>query len=140
MAARRKGRIIAFQALYSWAVNSSPLDSLLRFEWLEPEKVERLGEAGLAFPRLIIAGTIEHIAEIDELIKQHLINWDFSRVSKVDLAILRMSVFSLLYQKDIPSTIVIDEAIDISKEYSANDSFRFINGVLDGVKKTLLAK
>ena len=78
MAARRKGRIIAFQALYSWAVNSSPLDSLLRFEWLEPEKVERLGEAGLAFPRLIIAGTIEHIAEIDELIKQHLINWDFS--------------------------------------------------------------
>ncbi len=135
MAARRKGRILAFQALYAWDVSKIPLAELLDFSWLGDEKRERLGDDGIAFPRLMIAGTIEHIDEVDALIKEHLTNWDFDRLNKVDLAILRMSVYSLLYQADVHPSIVIDEAIDISKEFGSDDSFRFINAVLDNIRK-----
>lgn len=135
MAGRRKGRIIAFQALYAWDVSKIPLADLLDFTWLGEEKRERLGDEGIAFPRLMIAGTIEHINEVDDLIKQHLTNWDFDRLNRVDVAILRMSVYSLLFQTDVHPSIVIDEAIDISKEFGSDDSFRFINAVLDNIRK-----
>ncbi len=135
MAGRRKGRILAFQALYAWDVSKIPLEDLLDFSWLGDEKRDRLGDEGITFPRLIIAGTIEHIAEIDDLIKQHLTNWDFDRLNRVDVAILRMSVYSLLFQTDMHPSIIIDEAIDISKEFGSDDSFRFINAVLDNIRK-----
>jgi len=135
MAGRRKGRILAFQALYAWDVSRLSLADLLDFGWVEEEKREKLGEDGIAFPRLIIAGTIEHIAEIDDLVKKHITNWDFDRLNKVDLAILRMSIYSLLYQKDLHPSIVIDEAIDISKEFGSDESYRFVNAVLDSIRK-----
>ena len=82
------------------------------------------------------SGTVEHLSEIDENIKKHLAaNWDFDRVNKVSLSILRMSVYSLLYQKDVGASVVIDEAIQIAKEFGADDSFRFINAVLDKIGK-----
>ena len=135
--ARRKGRIIAFQALYSWDVSGMELEDLLKFEWVSPETKERMDEESDAFTRLLISGTIENCAEIDEMIKKHLINWDFERLNKVDLAILRISIYSLLYQKDIHPTIIIDEAIDISKEFGTDESYKFVNAVLDNVRKTL---
>lgn len=137
MAGRRKGRILAFQALYAWDVSRLSLATLLDFGWLEEEKRERLGEDGIAFPRLIIAGTIEHIVEIDAQIKANITNWDFDRLNKVDLAILRMSVYSLLFQQDLHPSIVIDEAIDISKEFGSDESYRFVNAVLDSIRKSL---
>ncbi len=135
--ARRKGRIIAFQALYSWDVSGMELEDLLKFEWVSPETKERMDEESDAFTRLLISGTIENCGEIDEVIKKHLINWDFERLNKVDLAILRISVYSLLFQKDIHPTIIIDEAIDISKEFGTDESYKFVNAVLDNVRKTL---
>jgi N utilization substance protein B len=137
MAGRRKGRILAFQALYAWDVSHLTLSTLLDFDWLEEEKRERLGEDGIAFPRLIIAGAIEHINEIDAQIKANITNWDFDRLNKVDLAILRMSVYSLLYQTDLHPSIVIDEAIDISKEFGSDESYRFVNAVLDSIRKNI---
>ena len=137
MAGRRKGRILAFQALYAWDVSRLSLSTLLDFGWIEEEKREKLGEEGIAFPRLIIAGTIEHIEEIDGHIKAHITNWDFDRLNKVDLAILRMSVYSLLFQTDLHPTIVIDEAIDISKEFGSDESYKFVNAVLDSIRKKL---
>ena len=137
MAGRRKGRILAFQALYAWDVSHFTLDNLLDFGWIEEEKREKLGEDGIAFPRLIIAGTIEHIEEIDGHIKANITNWDFDRLNKVDLAILRMSVYSLLFQTDLHPTIVIDEAIDISKEFGSDESYKFVNAVLDSIRKKL---
>ncbi|HOT62115.1 MAG TPA: transcription antitermination factor NusB [Treponemataceae bacterium] len=136
MAGRRKGRILAFQALYAWDAARVPLEDLLAFTWLEDDKRERLGEEGIAFPRLIIAGTIEHIADIDARIRENLTNWDFDRLNRVDLAILRISAYSLLYQTDVHPSIVIDEAIDISKEFGSDESYRFVNAVLDSIRKS----
>jgi N utilization substance protein B len=138
MASRRKGRILAFQALYFWESNRVPVEELVNFAWLEEQKRISLDEETAVFSRTIIAGTIENIFDIDKMIKDHLENWDISRLNRVDLAILRMSAYSLMFQKDISASIVIDEAIGICREFGADDSYRFINGVLDSVRKTLL--
>ncbi|MBQ1984339.1 MAG: transcription antitermination factor NusB [Spirochaetaceae bacterium] len=134
--ARRKGRILAFQALYSWDLGNVDIDNVLDFAWVEKETLERMGDESLSFTRLLVSGTIEHIEEIDSVIKSHLTNWDFDRLNKVDLAILRISVYPLLFQKDLHSSIIIDEAIDISKEFGSDDSFKFINAVLDSIRKS----
>jgi transcription antitermination protein NusB len=136
MASRRKSRILAFQSLYSWETSKQPLEEVLGFEWLDSEKVGAMDEESLVFTRLIVAGTIQNIAEVDAAITKQLKNWDITRLSKVDLAIIRMSCYSLMFQDDIPASITIDEAIDIAKEYSSAESFKFINGVLDGIRKS----
>lgn len=135
MGGRRKGRIIAFQALYSFDIAFREIDELFTFSWIDKERRGRLKEETLAFSRLLVKGTIENLPVIDEKIKEHLEHWDFSRLSRVDLAILRMSVFCLLYQPDIPATVTIDEAVDIAKEFGTDESYRFINGVLDSIQK-----
>jgi len=137
MASRRKARILAFQALFSWEASKASLQDLTGFSWLDTEKRDAIDEGTATFARLLIAGTIENIETIDSLIKAHLKNWNFDRLNRVDLAIMRMSVYSLKYQQDVPASIVIDEAIDIAKEYGTDDSYRFINGVLDAIKKDL---
>lgn len=137
MASRRKARILAFQALYAWEASRSSLEDLLKFTWLEPSKLEQLEDDTIAFTQLMIAGTLENIDEIDATIKLHLSHWPFERLKKVDLAILRMGTYSLLYQKDIPPQITIDEAIEIAKEFGSEDSYKFINGVLDGIHKEM---
>ncbi len=135
---RRKGRILAFQGIYSWDAGGMEKEDVLALEWAKSDSGADTvdGDSG-TFARLIIAGTIENQNQIDEIIKKHLTNWTIDRVNKVSLAILRISVYSLLFMKDVPPTIVIDEAIDIAKEYGQDDAFKFINGILDNIKKDL---
>jgi N utilization substance protein B len=140
MASRRKGRILAFQALYCWESNHVSVNELINFAWLEDEKRNSLDEEMVIFSRALITGAVENITELDNMIKRHLENWDFTRLNRVDLAVLRMSVYTLMYQSDISPSIVIDEAIGICKEFGTDDSYRFINGVLDSIRKTLQAK
>ena len=149
MASRRKARILAFQALYCWESNrvlpanpngrsfQVPVEELISFAWLEENKLKNLDEGMSVFAKALIAGAVENIKEIDLLIQEHLDNWDISRLNRVDLAILRMSVYTLMYQTDIPPSIVIDEAIGICREFGADDSYKFVNGVLDSIRKAL---
>jgi N utilization substance protein B len=138
MASRRKGRILAFQALYAWDLSGTlPEDN---------NSADRSGEKAAAdqelpeFSRLLIAGTVENISAIDAMIRKHLQNWDISRLNRVDLAVLRISVYALMHQPDTSPSIIINEAIGISKEFGTDDSYRFINGVLDGIRKSLEAE
>jgi N utilization substance protein B len=137
MGARRKGRIIAFQSLYRFDISGASLDELLDFSWLDEDRRSKTPTETLVFARLLIQGTLEQLGKIDEAIKRQLENWDFSRLSRVDLAILRVSVYCLMFQKEIPPTVTIDEAVDISKSFGASDSYRFVNGVLDAVRKNM---
>jgi N utilization substance protein B len=142
MGARRKGRILAFQSLYAYEL-CSPASaqgerlSPLEFPWIEETGSDRHNQESHDFARLIAAGTVENLGEIDAQIKTQLEHWDFSRLNKVDQAILRIGVYGLIHQKDIPYSVTIDEAVDISKEYGTDESYRFINGVLDGIRKNL---
>ena len=133
---RRRSRILAFQAMYSWDFNNENAADLNSFNWIDEEK-ETIKPATKMFASLLLNGTIENISIIDDKIKNHINNWKIERISKVDLAILRISVYSLMFQKDIAGNITIDEAVDISRKYSSNDSYRFINGVLDSIYREL---
>jgi len=127
---RRKGRVLAFQGLYSWDVGKNPLEEILSFTW--PEAKDEEAEA---FAGLVISGTVEHIEEIDAKIASHLsASWTMDRINKVSLAILRTSVYELIYQSDAEAKVVIDEAVEIAKKYGEDGSFKFINAVLDNVK------
>ena len=146
MASRRKGRILAFQALFSWDAHYSQTgdtsipDGLLDFSWAKPADNAALDEELLVFSRLLVTGTVENISAVDTMIRKHLENWELTRLNRVDLAILRMSVYTLMFQTSIAPTIVIDEAIGIAKEFGTDDSYRFVNGVLDSIRKTLAAR
>jgi len=130
---RRKGRILAFQALYCWDISSCDPQDLYEYEWVKGELTEDVK----IFSGFLIKGALDNLSEIDQLIKDSLRNWDFDRLEKVSLAILRMSIYALLYQKDIPPKVVIDEAVEITKEFGTDDSYRFINGILDNIKKKI---
>ena len=136
MGSRRKARILAMQALFSWEVSKTPLEDLLGFAWTNDPKQE---DDSIAFARLLVAGTVENIAQVDAAISAHLEHWEIGRVAKVDLAILRTGAYALLFQRDIPVSVTIDEAIDIAKEFGSDESYRFVNGVLDAIKKHLPA-
>ena len=80
---------------------------------------------------------LQHIEEIDGHIRTLAHNWEFDRIARIDLAILRVAVFEMLFRKDIPPVVSINEAIDLSKQYSNADAKRFINGILDRLKDEL---
>ncbi|MBP5568878.1 MAG: transcription antitermination factor NusB [Treponema sp.] len=143
---RRKGRILAFQALYSWDVSKTSLEDLLTFSWLQKDSESTQSEEETQisaseqpekiFAGLIISGTIQNIQAIDDLIKAHLsASWTFERINKVTLAILRTSIYELKYQTDSQAKVVIDEAVNIAKEFGTDDSYKFINAVLDKIGK-----
>jgi N utilization substance protein B len=128
------GRILAFQALYAWEACSK--NKAVAFSWLD-DTLDQLDKSTAQFSRLLVTGTIENIRAIDAMIQSHLQNWDFSRVQRVDLALLRMSTYTLMYQDDLAPTIVISEAVGIARDYGTDDSYRFINGMLDSIRRTL---
>ena len=70
---------------------------------------------------------------MDETIRRNLTGWTFERLQLVDRAILRVATYELLFQKEIPASVAINEAVEIAKDYSSDDAYRFVNGVLDGV-------
>jgi N utilization substance protein B len=131
---RRECRAAAFQYLYAWSVNqpaSMSEDLRLFFEHLDKPRDH------YAFAEELIHGAIEHVEELDGHIKSLAHNWEFERIAKIDLAILRLAMFEMLHRKDIPPVVSINEAIDLSKQYSSADAKRFINGVLDRMKDKL---
>jgi N utilization substance protein B len=131
---RHDGRVAAVQYLYAWSINPPEIiveDLTIFFEGLDQPREH------YAFGQELIDGVIKNQAAIDEQIRVLAQNWDFARIAKIDLSILRVSVFEMLFRKDIPPVVSINEAIDISKQFSNADSKRFINGILDRLKDQL---
>ena len=131
---RRQCRIAYMQYLYSWSLNQpADLNEDLRL-FYEEQNQER---DYYAFADELIFGVIENVEAIDNKIREIASNWDFERIAKIDLSILRMAIYELLFRKDIPPVVTINEAIDLSKQYSAEESRRFVNGVLDRLRGQL---
>jgi len=131
-AQRRECRSAALQYLYAWSINQPANlaeDLRLFFDHLEKPRDH------YAFAEELIHGAIEHVAEIDGHIRSLAHNWEFDRIARIDLAILRLAIFEMLHRKDIPPVVSINEAIDLSKQFSSADSKRFINGILDRMKE-----
>ena len=127
MAARTKARKRAVDVLYEADVRGGDRLTLLG---------ERLADGNPPVPEhtvRLVEGVAEHAARIDELIDTHATGWSIDRLPDVDRAILRMAVFELLWADDVPDAVVIDEAVELAKALSTDDSPGYVNGVLGAI-------
>jgi N utilization substance protein B len=135
MGARRKSREQALQILYQLEVNRMKAEEALPlFESLLE------GQELLPFTEELVSGVEKHKDRIDEIIREHSKNWRIERMTIVDRNILRLAVFELLFREDIPPKVTLNEAIDLGKKFSTQDSGSFINGVLDSVHQYLTTR
>ena len=125
---RRQNRATAFRFLFQWEFN--PTDRLS--EDLR-EFIERLEheEEYYAYSFELVDGVLDKIEILDSIIKELVTNWNFSRIAKADLALLRVALYEIKYRLDVPPVVIIDETLEISKEFSSVNSKKFLNGVLD---------
>jgi N utilization substance protein B len=131
MGQRHKAREFALHGLYMFDTVSAPIERILSLDWVEEEVTDDEKE----FFAEITKGTIAHIAQIDDLIRKHSKNWSFERISAVDKSILRLSVYAMLYDKEVSPVISINEGIELGKKFGGENSGHFINGILDAINK-----
>ncbi|HSA58424.1 MAG TPA: transcription antitermination factor NusB [bacterium] len=129
MGDRRKSREFALQLLYEMEVKGADPKSVLE------RAHEDVSEEGRKFATDLLDGTYRNRKEIDELIERHSLHWKMARMAVVDRNILRLAVYELLYLHDVPTSVVLNEAIEIAKKFGTEDSGAFINGILDKVAK-----
>jgi len=159
MGKRREARERAVQFLFQYDLNPpEDLERALNEFWDSQRAAAIAGDKGKAtwgetqelpppsaaeaetrlFADPLIRGVLQHREGIDEVIKSHVKNWDFSRIAVVDRNILRLALFEMKHREDIPPVVSINEAVDIAKKFSTQDSGKFVNGILDKVKGELM--
>ncbi|HMP82099.1 MAG TPA: transcription antitermination factor NusB [Verrucomicrobiota bacterium] len=159
MGKRREARERAVQFLFQHDLNPpDDMDRALDEFWQSQRAAAIAGEKGKAtwgqpvelppptteeaetrlFADPLIRGTIQHRDAIDEQIKKHVQNWEIHRIAAVDRNILRLAIYEMLHRDDIPPVVSINEAVDIAKKFSTNDSGKFVNGILDKIKGELM--
>ncbi len=139
MGKRRDGREAAVQFLYQLDLNRETLANLS-----DPFWTLRSGPANNVTPaktrvyaEQIVAGVVEHIAEINERIQKCVANYDLHRIAPVDRNILRLAIYEMLFCPDVPPVVSINEAIEIAKRFGGEESGRFVNGILDKIRSEL---
>ncbi|MCK4224210.1 MAG: transcription antitermination factor NusB [candidate division Zixibacteria bacterium] len=136
MSARRKARELTLKALYAYGIAGTDPEQIVD-DIISPSLIKTEAKE---FSRSLFFKVIQNIKEIDTLIKDHVKSWDFSRIASIEKNLLRMGICEFLFFDDIPSTISIDEAIELAKKYADKDSKNFVNAVLDSVLKGLEQK
>jgi len=130
---RRRAREYALQLLFQIDMTGSELkEDLIKEFWEGNNEDSEVKE----FTYSIVRGTRENLSSIDEIIKNVAEHWSIERMTAIDRNILRASTYELLYKDDIPPSVAINEAIEISKKYSTEDSASFVNGILDKILKS----
>ena len=134
MSSRTKSRKRALDVLFSADVRGDRLEDALEREaqraMLQPERA-----SSWAYAREIVQGVIDHTGEIDRLISDHSTSWPIERMPAVDRAILRVAVWEARYNAEVPVGVAIDEAVELAKELSTDDSPKFVNGLLTAISK-----
>jgi N utilization substance protein B len=158
MGKRREARERAVQFLFQHDLNPPEnLDAALEHFWNSQRMATTVDESKATWGQKIelppptaedaamrlfadplIRGTLEHRDECDEVIKKHAKNWDLHRIATVDRNVMRLAIYEMLHRDDIPPVVSINEAVDIAKKFSTEDSGKFVNGILDKVKGELL--
>ena len=128
MAHRRGSRKLALDVLYEHEVRNLPTGEILQRYTTNP---------GYQFAAELVRGVSDHASELDELISRHAKDWSIERMPMIDRNLLRMALFEMLYLKDVPAPVAINEAVELAKIYSTDDSSRFVNGLLGSVSAEL---
>ncbi len=127
MGTRRRARENALKMLYAREVGGHPVAEAVETYW---EHFEDTGE-DREFADQLVRGTDQHLAEIDRAIQEVSTNWKISRMACVDRNILRMATYELFHVPEVPKRVTLNEAIEIARRFGAEDSWAFINGILD---------
>jgi len=136
VSARRKARELTLKALYAYDISGTDVEQISN-DIISPSLIKSEAKK---FSESLFLKVVEKRGQIDSLIKDHTKSWDFSRIATIEKNILRMGICEFLFFDDIPSTISIDEAIELAKKYADKDSKNFVNAVLDSILKGLERK
>ena len=123
--------------LYQWEVGRVSMHEVLQTFWSHPPEGSPLTDDLRTFATSLATGTAEHIAEIDPLIVDAAEHWRIERMNVLDRLILRLAVYEFLHEAETPGKVIINEALELARSFSADDSVRFINGILDAIRRTL---
>ena len=134
MSIRHEAREKAAQFLYQHELNPEELQEALPFFWVQMEESRT---QVISFAEQLIYGVLEHKDEIDRKVKACADNWELKRMGIVDRNVMRLASFEMLYCVDIPPVVSINEAVDVAKDLSNAESGRFVNGILDRLRKSL---
>ena len=132
MSSRRRSRQRALQILFLWDARRQPVEDALSayydtlYSEEEPERD--------AFVAELVRGTVEHVAEVDEQITRHAEHWRMERMPAVDRNILRLAVYEMKHG-GTPAAVAIDEALELARKFSSEESVQFVNGVLDAIHR-----
>jgi N utilization substance protein B len=130
---RRKAREYALQILFQLDIRKEkPSATVLKHFWAEYDPDDEVK----AFTEELVKGTYKHLVKINDLVHRCAKNWSLERMAVVDRNVLRMAVYEILYRMDIPTSVTINEAIEISKKFGTDESGAFVNGILDRVART----
>jgi len=144
---RRQGREIALKIIYSLQDQEGEVETTLTDFWQNFRfKNDVLGEpvegADAALPfevqrfaEELILGVADNLEQIDQTIEEHSTNWALDRMARVDLSLLRMATYELLFRPEIPTSVVINEAIEVGKRYGTKETPAFVNGILDKISR-----
>lgn len=130
---RRRSREIAMALQFEMSINKGNFNDIL--DNYKENTEEDLKEIDFEYITNTLKGIQENSEAIDKKIEKYLVNWKISRLSKIDLAILRICTYEIMYEDDIPNKVSVNEGIELAKKYSDDKSFQFINGVLDNINK-----
>jgi len=133
MGRRTKARECALQMLYQWDMTHEAMDRVAGLFW----KVRTTTDATREMAERLARGAQENLERIDAAITSASTNWRFERIAGVDRNILRVGAFELMMEPQTPSSVIIDEAVEMAKRFSEADSPAFVNGVLDAVKRAV---
>lgn len=135
MRKRTKARECALQILYQVDIRKDPFEKLAAEFW-ETQEVE---PEVRNFAESIVKGAVANAKKIDETISRYASNWKLNRMAVIDRNVLRLSTYELLFCKDIPPKVSINEAVDLAKKFGDMESGKFVNGILDRINKEKVA-
>lgn len=138
--ARHRAREQALQLLYQWDLRRTPLSEILNgyYESLLIAEETPIRPRRDIFTEGLFAGAVKEIAGIDEQITRHAEHWKIQRMPSVDRNILRLAVYEMLHT-ETPPAVAIDEALELARRFSGEESVHFVNGVLDAIRKGIAA-
>ncbi len=132
---RQKSREKAMELLFSIEISKNSYEETIE-NFIEDYEMD-LNTIDLDYIKNVVKVVTDNLETIDEKIVQSLVNWKLDRVSKVNLTVLRLAVGEMMFIEDVPGSVAINEAVELTKKYSDEKSCSFVNGVLDKVLKSL---
>ena len=132
---RHQAREAALRSLYFWEIGQTDPARALEtyFEVHQPDAPEAVRE----FAQTLVLGTAADVASLDVLIQKHSEHWRLDRLAVIDRLILRLGAWELQHAGDTPHAVILNEALELARTFSTDDAVRFVNGVLDSIRKSL---